>query len=413
MFDLGLSSRILPKMTVRAKYHFFERDNKTPEQWYSYVGGDTTDQTALPTGVNPETINSSRVRRNLAPGTKENKFTLDGDYEVWRRTLLRAWYQYVKIDYSVASEELRADTNNNQVGTELRHYASENFTGALRYQYDQRRGSDFSNARPYQASYTSAFIAATPFDNLPTLRQYYVADYNQNLVRALGTFTPMDTVSISLSADWYSRDYKGPDCGGPNDQTNPALVIPSNCLGLQSATGQSYTIDASWTPVEGLSAYAFYTYGTLENEQDSRSWGGANLPSNPARNWSAKLENVDNTVGLGMRYTFPDRKYDVGAQYLYNDGVSKTSVSGPVVPATAAGVPNAGSTLNSFQLFGTWRYSKNVAIRANYWYQRLKTDDWAYDNSAAWSSNNVLLTGQQAPNYNANVFGISIAYTGW
>jgi MtrB/PioB family decaheme-associated outer membrane protein len=413
MFDLGVSSRIMPKMTVRARYHFYERDNKTPEQWYSYIGGDTTDQTLLAPGVNPETINSSRVRRNLAPGTKENRIKLDGDYELWRRTLLRLWYQYQQIDYSVASEELRADTTNNQYAGELRHYASENFTGALRYQYDQRRGSDFSQQRPYQASYTSAFIATTPFDNLTTLRQYYVADYDQDLIRALGTFTPMDTVAISLSADWYKRNYKGPDCGGPNDQV-AAVTIPSNCLGLQQAQGQSYTIDASWTPMEGLSAYAFYTYGVLDNQQDSRSWGGANTNyASLARDWTADLKNVDNTFGAGVKFTAPDRKYDVGLQYLYNQGTAKTTVSGPVVPATSAGVPNAESTLNSIQLFGTWRYTKNVAFRANYWYQKLSTSDWAYDNAAPWSSNNVLLTGQQAPNYTANVFGVSVSYTGW
>ena len=76
-------------------------------------------------------------------------------------------------------------------------------------------------------------------------------------------------------------------------------------------------------------------------------------------------------------------------------------------------MPNANSTLNSVQLFGTWRYSKNIAFRANYWYQKLSTSDWAYDNAQPWTSNNVLLTGQQAPNYSANVFGISIAYTNW
>jgi MtrB/PioB family decaheme-associated outer membrane protein len=413
MFDLGLSSRLMPKLTVRARYHYYDRDNRTPEQWFSYVGGDTTAQTAVPPGIDPETINSSRVRRNLAPGTTENRFKLDGDYEIWRRTLLRLWYQYQKIDYAVASEELRSDTDNNQYAAEVRHFANEYFTGALRYQYDRRRGSDFSNARPYQASYTSAFIATTPFDNLPTLRQYYVADYDQDLVRALGTITPMETVAVSLSADWYKRNYKGPDCGGPNDQTNPALVIPSDCLGLQEARGQSYTLDASWTPVEGLSAFAFYTYGSYENQQNSRSWGGANSPANPARNWGAGLENIDHTFGVGTRFTPADRKWDVGVQYLYNDGRAKTSVSGVVVPVTSAPVPDATSKLNSLQIFGKWRYSKNIAFRANYWYERFSSYDWAYENAAAWTSNNVLLTGQQSPEYSAHVIGFSVAYENW
>jgi hypothetical protein len=52
-------------------------------------------------------------------------------------------------------------------------------------------------------------------------------------------------------------------------------------------------------------------------------------------------------------------------------------------------------------------------LRANYWFQKLRTNDWAYDNANPTSSTNMLLTGQQSPNYTANVFCISIAYTGW
>ncbi len=413
LFDIGLSSRLLPKLTVRANYLYNERDNKTPQNWYSYVGGDTTVQTPIPVGANPETINSSRVRYNLIPGTKENRFKLDGDYEVFRRTLLRAFYQYQKIDYEVASEELRTDTKNDRYGAELRHYANEYVTGALRYQRDERRGSDFVNARPYQASYTNAFVAATPFDNLPTLRQYYVADYNQNLIRATGTLMPMDTVNLTATVDWYERKYRGPDCGGPQDQVNPTVVIPSECLGLQEAKGQSYTLDASWTPVDGFSAFAFYTRSTFDTDQTSRQWNTAALAANPARNWAASLENSDDTFGVGGRFSPADRRWDLGAQLIYNDGTAKTSVGGPVVPATAAGVPDVNYKLTTFQIFGKWRYSKNIAFRANYWYERLRSDDWAYDNAAPWSSNNVLLTGQQSQEYSAHVIGFSVAYENW
>jgi hypothetical protein len=54
-----------------------------------------------------------------------------------------------------------------------------------------------------------------------------------------------------------------------------------------------------------------------------------------------------------------------------------------------------------------------VTFRANYWYQRYRSTDWAFDNATPASSNNVLLAGQPSPSYTAHVFGISIAYTNW
>jgi hypothetical protein len=68
---------------------------------------------------------------------------------------------------------------------------------------------------------------------------------------------------------------------------------------------------------------------------------------------------------------------------------------------------------HSLQLFGRWQYSRNLLFRANYWYQRYRSTDWAFDNATPWSSNNVLLTGQPNASYTAHVFGISVAYTNW
>jgi MtrB/PioB family decaheme-associated outer membrane protein len=411
LVDLGVSSRLLPRFTVRGNYQFSDRDNRTPQNWYSYVGGDSSAQTAIPGGVDPERINSSRVRFNLPVGTRENRYKVEGDYELARRTLLRAWFQLRNVDYEV--EQLRSFSRTNTWGSELRYYASEYATGALRYVRESRTGSEFSNARPYQASYTNAYIATTPFDNLPTLRQYYLADYAQDLLRGTGTLNPLDSLSVTLTADWYQRRYRGPDCGGPQDQVNPAQILPAQCLGLQTANGESYTVDASWSPLAGLSAFAFYTYGTLDTEQTSRSWGGTNSPTNLGRNWGAGLQSVNNTVGLGARIAPADQRWDLGAQLVYNDGRTKTSVSGPLLAPNVAPVPDVTTRLSSLQLYGKWRYSKQIALRANYWYERFTSADWAYDNAAAWSSNNVLLTGQQSPQYNAHTFMVSIAYENW
>lgn len=409
--DLSVFSRPMPKLTVKARYRYEEHKNNTPSDVYAYVGGDTTDQAP----VVDDSVNSTRIRRNLPPGTRENRVKLDADYALARGTILRGWYQYRTIDYEEAHEELRTDTDNNELGVELRKVMGDGFTGALRYVFDQRRGSDYDNSRPYRASFTSGVTTAQPIpDNVPTLRHFFVSDYDKNLVRAEGAWSPTEQLSLTARADWYQLDYKGPDCGGSNDQVlAPTATFPSQCLGRTEATGESYTIDGSWVPMDGLNAFLFYTYSRFSTDQASRAWNNT-VPqaTSEAQNWQASLEYADHTVGAGMRYTPAGKQWDVGAQYVYVDGSGKTSLS-PGSALTATSVPDTSQRLDSFQLFGKYRVNKNVLLRFNYAYERYRTSDWAFDNATPTSSNNVLLTGHQSPSYDANVFGVSVAYTGW
>lgn len=429
LLDLSWITRPMAKLSVKLNYHYVKHDNKTPEDWYSYVGGDTTDQTAIPPGTNPNTINDGRIRKNLAPGTTENKVKVDGDYRLARGLSVRGWYQYQKIDYEVASEELRSDTNNNEVGVELRKNMSEQFTGWLRYVYDRRRGSDFSTDRPYQASYSNAYVFA-PFvppaggnrvDNVTTLRQFFMADYDNDTITAFGTFTPMERLSFGLRGDYFKKDYKGPDCGGPSDQILQGVgyTFPAECLGRQQTTGQAYTLDASLTPAQGWNTFAFYTYQTFKTDQTGRAFSGTGTEldqvTDSARDWSHTIKQEDDTVGLGVRYQPANKKWDAGAQYVYTEGKGKYSpyTGTALAPTGVEPVPNTVSRVNSFQLFGKYNYSKNLTFRFNYWYEKLSSSDWAYNGASPTASANVLLTGQQSPQYQNNYFGVSVAYTGW
>jgi MtrB/PioB family decaheme-associated outer membrane protein len=418
LFDVSLLTRPFTPLSLKLNYQYRNHDNNTPSDVYAYVGGDVAAQptaAAVAAGAN-----NGAIRRNLPPGTEENKFRIDGDYKLAQRTLLRGWYQYAKINYEEAADELRSNTSNNLFGAELRRVMSETWTGALRYVYDQRRGSDFSVTRPYVASYTAGTVAANPVDNVTTLRQFFMADYNKSTVGATATITPMEQVTLGVRADYYQVDYKGPDCGGPNDQVTPAVPFPAECLGRTKADGGSFTLDGSWMPVDGWNLFAFYTYQQYGTDQASRSWGGANPPQNANRDWAVKLDYDDNTFGLGLNFKPLDKKYDVGVLYVFSDGTGSYSPSVSSVSATAALglpapvlVPDTRTRMNSIQLYAKYQYSKNLLFRFNYWFQDLNTNDWAYDNATMTSSNNVLLTGQQSPKYSANVFGFSVAYTGW
>jgi predicted porin len=377
----------------------------------------------IPNGQTPEDVNSTYIRTNPIPGITENRFTADADYPLMRGLALRGFYEYKKTDYQPAEDELRSDTHVNEMGAELKFRGNPIVNGYVKYVYDERRGSDFSTNRPYVAMVTPPTLVATIFDTNPTMRQFFVADYNQNRIKAQATITPGESpFAVQLMGDWWKRDYKGPDCGGSNDQLllnqTPPIVFPSECLGLQDAQGQTYTLDAQYTTVRDVNLYAFVTWSRYDTNQRGRSFSsvsGATIgqSADPNRDWNADSRTTDTGVGAGFDWKPLGKPYSAGAQYLYNDGITAISLAaGPALTAPLP-IPDAKNTLNSLQIYGRWQYSKNLLFRANYWYQHLRADNWAYDNATPTSSNNVLLTGQSSGSYTANVFGISVAYTNW
>jgi len=421
LFDLTLTSRPLERVFVKLKYSYDQRDDKTASNQYLFTAGDVLDQPVVPPGLTPDDVAANQIRTNLPVGTTHNKFLVDGDYRLARGLRLRGWYQYIATDYEVANQRSRADSDLNRLGVEISSRANETFNGNLRYVWDRRRGADYTRNAYYVASVTPPTLANVPFLQLPTLREFSNADYTQDQIKGTLSYTPFGPLAVQLQADWWSRDYQGPDCGGPNDQLLlPSVVLPAQCQGLTKATGQSYTLDGQYTFAEDWRFNAFYTWARITQDQAGRAFASvaAGAPNvgfagDPTRNWSVNSRTTDNTVGLGLKWTPWGKPYDIGIQYLYNQGRTAIDTFAGASLAAPAALPDVNARLNSLQLFGKWQYSKNLAIRANYWYQQLSTDNWSYDNATAVSSNGVLLAGQSSPNYRANVIAVTLTYTGW
>ena len=426
LFDISLTSSPIAKLFVKVNYHYNDRNNTTPDRIFVYTPGDTLSQAVIPPGQTPEDVNSNYIRTNPIPGITENRFTVDADYPLRAGLKLRGFYEYKKTDYKPAEDELRSNTDVNEVGAELKFRANAVVNGYVKYIHDERRGSDFSTNRPYAATVNLRTLVFNNFDTNPTMRQFFVADYDQNRLRAHGTITPLDSpFSAQLMGDWWKRDYKGPDCGGPNDQLlvnlTPSVVFPAECLGLQSTKAQTYTLDGQYAAGNGINVYAFATWSRYDTNQLGRSFsavtqGSATIAqsADPSRDWTANSRTTDTGIGAGFDWKPGDKPYTMGVQYLYNRGVTATSVAGgPALTPPPTAIPDVNNTLNSLQLYARWQYSKNIVLRANYWYQHYRSQDWAFDNATPTSTNNVLLTGQPSPTYTANVFSVSVGYTNW
>jgi len=363
LLDLKLTTRLFDKLNLKATYNYNDYNNKTPTDTYYSI---TTD------GTN---ANNTTTRYNTALSSTQNKFGLDASYPLGAGYSLRGYYTYKRIDYS--PDEY---VNTNQRGRALRSYIDDNIlgvvvlkrasawvTGSLKYEYQQRRGGDFNST------------ASMP-------REYNVADYDQNKLQGKVFLTPTDALSFSLTGDWYQRDYQGP--------------ADSNGLstGLQRGIGQTYTIDGQWTPINGLSAYAFYTWSQLKMDQV----GSGN-------NWGVTLDNQGNTIGLGVRYMPESRKYDVGVQYVWDDSTSP--VDNMWSTGTFQPLPDVKYRMDYVEAYGSYMVDKNIKVRLNCAYAHLRGADWRYDAATPTSTNGVLLANQTTDHYNDFLVGLSVAFS--
>lgn len=398
--DLAAMWRPIHTLNLKASYRYDDRDNGTGQQTYKYIGGDAMNQPVTLADCSTTTgAGVSQCRTNLPVSSTEQKFKLQGDYEIFDRTKLDAGYEYEQVQRTY---EARENTRQNSILVGVRRVQSEMFTGRLEYEYSDRNGSDYDALVPFNATYadprfqiqqTGPYAGRPNWDTLPSLRKFHLADRERDKLRALGTITPTARTSIQVAFDYYKDDYNASD------------------YGLTEGKGYTATLDASYAFSDKGSVFAFYTYDQIKSDQTGKEFTGA--PSKYDRefdsrfDWTADLENVSNTFGLGGDYKLSDR-LTLGALYVYNDSKGKTDVdTGPGL-AAAQSVPDVEAKLNSLQLYAKYNLKENVALRFEYWYEQFSSDDWAYDGADPWSSNNVVTTGQDSSDYTDHVFGVAV-----
>ncbi len=383
--NLRISSRPWEDFSWSASYRYDDRDNKTPRDEYVYIGGDTQLQQ---TGVT-----SNRRRYNEPYSFKEQQFKLDASYRVWGHTDLSAGVQHSKTDRTYSErEEADETTYNLGIKTEI----GERFSGQLRYTHANRDGSTYYGFEPFHSGYSAGYVATTPgWENHPALRKYFLANRDRDLVNASASFTPSQSLTFSASVD-YARD--------KYDQSE---------LGLTDSRIESYSLDAVYAPSPRWSTYAFYTYEKLDSEQDGHSFrGGANqVPDsiNPDRAWFVDhLDRID-SYGLGFKHGTASGKLDFGIDYVSSKSRSDLDFEVGSVLLTAP-LPRDESRLESVNLYATYKVRNSLSLRAGLWYEQFRSTDWSVDGIEPNQLANVILLGEDSPDYSVYVVSFSAIF---
>ncbi len=388
LINLEAISRPSPKLLLRGKYRYDNRDNKTPQDTYIYVGGDSQDQDGAP--------DSDRIRTNLPVSYKQNLFQLDGTYKAFRRTDLTLGYEYEQLDRTFS--EVEKTKEHRIIGRLKTRWDSSSLK--LQALWGDRNGSDpYDFAAQFRASFSPEHVASEgppslQWENLPGLRRVHIADRERGEFKARGMWMPTEMVSLGATLDIIRDDYN-------NSQ-----------FGVQQNDIDVFTVDVNYTPGRDMNVYGFYSYERSQIDQAGRSFSGtakAAQSVDPNRNWFVFPDDTAHTVGAGATWAVIRNRLDVGVDYTY----TKTEGDFDFTPGSALSaepLPTLDTKLHRLRLYGTYNLKKNTALNIGYWYQKYDSTDWAFDNVVPNTLANVITLGESSPDYDSHVIWGSVSF---
>lgn len=383
--DLKVTSKLMPKLFMTASYRYDQRDNKTPQATYAYVGGDSQTQGAL-----------DKIRINLPGSSTRQQVNADFDYHMAAHTKLKFGADY---DWARKTYEAITDEREGTVKAEVHHEFNDMVNGGFGYAYSDRKTSDYNAGAPFAATFTPAYLATQVatglWDNVPTQKKFFMAPRTRDKVRAFLNVSPTERVDLQFGADFKNDDYH------------------ESMYGLQKARGWGVNFDVNVTATDALSGHFFTSLDSYSTLQRSIAIGGskANV-TNTGLDWSADVGDRTTTAGAGFRYK-PLAKYEFGSDVSYALSRGKIGVwTGPAIAAAsqALPMPDLSTRLMRVDLFGSYKLQKDVTVKMKYIFERFSSADWSVDGVLPATLANVIGTNQVAPRYNVHMIGVSVAY---
>ena len=363
-----LSSRPTTKLRLNADLRYDERDNRTPVREFSYVRLDTG-------GAAGSVDNNPYSYENL-------RFDIDANSRFNAISSLRGGYKYdrmVRSRFDAGREE--TDENTLFAKLKIKPHAIVDFE--LYGETGSRDGSDFIfDLNTYQDT---------------SMRKYNLADRDRTKAGGLINVMATERLYLGARADYSKDEYTDTQ------------------LGLTEATQPTVTVDFTYTPVNNLSTYGYYTWENIQSSQNgtdvsSGTGPGGGLPT--PGDWQADFDDTFDTIGIGGKWTGLG-KWDLGADVVYSKAIGKIEMNHSDPNIVEDQFPDNKTEMISIKLYTDYQYSKRLVYKLSYWYEEYLADNWAVDGLAPYDPSvvqNTLLLGNTTMDYEVRVFAVSASY---
>lgn len=416
--NANIASRPSSRLSLNAKFNYYETINKTPSSVYRYVIADGTPTSAVPSLSSPQSV------RNLAYDIRKTRANLDAAYLLLpgQNTTLSTGYVFEKIERDFRESDTAENTGKIGLRSSLTSYAQAGINGlygkreALNYdgraamathppEYEQCT----TTLSPTTCGVTSLANARNWF-NHPDVRNLDVSDRERQQYNGFVNIFPDDSVTVGL------------------DYSNTRDNFYNTLLGLQKQNNAVYTIDTTYSPYDAISVYAYYTNQRNNSQQAGRQISlNATTPATATTwydtglDWRMDIRDMSHTAGAGLNilllneqltitpelvYEGTKTAYDVYTGSSFNN--STTNLSQPKA------IPDLKTTRYNVNLSGRYKLTEHFTVRAGYMYESFKSRDWAMDdislNNTASVPTVLLILSERVQDYISHTGSVSIAY---
>jgi len=385
--NLVFTTAPIKNVDIRSSYTFDQRRNDSPMDDYAVLRNDSENQITQQS--------SQTIRENLTYGRSQHRFKIDTGYRFLAKNKLTVGYAYERNDRDYAEVE---HTDEHNAHIKLASRFLNNLNGWLKYEYITKNGSEYDGNSLYLQSHTEQYLATVPepvrFENDPLLRQYNLADKNSNKLSFSLSWLPLDPLTVGLNGHYNQDNYKQSE------------------LGLDYADNFSGTVDLNYAVNENLALYGFYSYEYFQSQQDGyQRFSNAELllPRDPDKFWQVDTVDKVNTLGVGFDWRVIQNVLDLQLDYSYSDALTETRTEQGEGLNTEP-LPDLKTKLHSLNLRANYRIMENARLQLSYRYEFYITEDFALDNIAPDSIDDVLSLGNVSPDYDAHVVGLSAIY---
>jgi hypothetical protein len=433
---------------------------------------------------------AQNANANTPYSKRINKLGLDADYRLGKGQSVKAGYEYQGTDRwcdgSWVSCVEAANTEDNILRLEYRNSVLENISGRIGYEHGSRSVRNYNE---------NAFLALVPFANvspvgapsgatvystllasglngwgpnaglspastdpavafffpnnnallntyygnqnriseLPGLRQYNMADRNQDKFKAAINWQASEEWSAQAGVKAHKDDYA------------------NSVYGLKEASGWSLNLDANYQASEDLSMSAFYTLEDQHAKSAGNTYtansvtpnatslatvsGGcfntlgtrnANNKIDPCNNWTADLHDQIDTLGLAftakvmmsgklqvkgdisITHAVTDTAF-TGGNYAANPLFGTPALTGNIAAyyISATALPKVTTKTFDLHLTADYAVDKMRTVRVGYAYSYMYSQDWAYEGLQPGGLTQLLPTYEQSPNYSVHALAVS------
>jgi MtrB/PioB family decaheme-associated outer membrane protein len=382
-FNARLTSRLARRLNLVANYRYDDRDNKTPQAAYRYVGGDSDDQ-----------IPTSESRINLPYSYTRHKADALLNWNVARGASIKGGVEW--NDYSRSYSEVE-DSDEWAWLAGVRYASMHNISTSLDYRQSKRDVDEYVGNRPFQESHLPGVLPPDAWQNHPWQRKYNLTDRERDEFRFRLDWFPVSEFNIGVTGSSWKDDYE------------------EGAFGLNNAKANSWSIDFAYRPADKVSLSFFYTREDWKADQSNRqiiSFDPSSAYDENGNWWADTNDRVDTfNFHAGLDSLGQSENFSFGFDYTLSNVESQINVTGPnLLPTPATPLPELKNKLRTFVVYGKMDISERSAVMLRAESGKLTVDDFGLDNVTQDTLASVLTLGQPTQDYDLWMFSASWSY---